>query len=92
MKKFLIMAVFPVIFLACCTIKIQEGETEDSFLIRACMESAKKSGNFAPCEKMIDQYVKLQDDKRLYQRYEYCKNSKDDSQKFTECWLSFNQK
>ena len=91
MKKIILLLSF-FLFATCCTVKIQEGESEQGFLIRACMESAKKSGNFSACELLIAQYVKEKDDERLYKRYDYCKTQKDDSQKFTECWLSLNQK
>lgn len=92
MSRFIVLILMLVFLFACCTIKMQEGESEMSFMIRSCVESAKKTGNYEPCNKMVEQYAKLQDDKRLYDRYEYCKNSKDDSQKFSECWLSLNQR
>jgi CDP-diacylglycerol pyrophosphatase len=92
MKKFLLLSLFLVLAVSCCTIKMQDGESEMSFMIRSCVESAKKTGNYEPCNKIVEQYAKLQDDKRLYDRYEYCKNSKDESQKFSECWLSLNQR
>jgi len=92
MKKYILLTLILFFAFSCCTIKMQEGETEQVFLIRACMDSAKKSGNFSACELLIAQYVKEKDDERLYKRYDYCKKQKDDSQKFTECWLSLNQR
>jgi len=91
MKKY-ILASFIIIFASCCTIKMQEGESELSFQIRSCIESAKKTGQFEICRPLIEQQLKLIDDKRLYDRYEYAKSSRDESQKFSEAWLMLNQR
>jgi len=92
MKKIILFTILATIILSCCTVKMQEGETELSFIIRQCTNDAKKSGNFSACQRLIDQYVKTQDDDRLYKRYEYCQKFRDESQKFSECWLTLNQR
>lgn len=89
--KYLLIA-FVILIAACCTIKKAEGESEESFIIRQCLDSAKKSKDYSSCDKLIEAYVKKSDDERLYKRYEYCKENRDDSQKFSECWLNLNQR
>jgi len=91
MKKIIILLSF-FLFATCCTVKMQEGETELSFQIRSCLDSAKKSGNFEICRPLIEHQLKLIDDKRLYDRYEYAKANRDESQKFNEAWLMLNQR
>ena len=92
MKKIFLLSFILILAVSCCTIKKQDGESELSFQIRSCLDSAKKTGQFEICRPLIEQQLKLIDDERLYKRYEYAKNNRDESQKFMEAWLSLNQR